>query len=160
MKTVQDVIDLISANARSTNEQLAKHAATLIGPRQHGSTTELGLDSIPPETPILPYMGSNLSPGCVAYCFESDAIGAKLGAIPLMHADMLGMVIEERDGIHGKELVGISRIGKSIRLFETDQITVIIGEFAGEQAVFTWHPGLPLVPGVDRSNRFTAVKLV
>jgi len=39
-------------------------------------------------------------------------------------------------------------------------MTVIIGEFGGEPAVFTWHPGAPLVPFDGTTiTANTAVKL-
>ena len=159
---LSDVQDLIRANLASKNEKLAAHAATLIVPRTHGSTTKKSImDGFGYINVYRLGDQSNVMNGAVAYGFKDDmSIGGTLGAIPLSKARMLGLAIEERDGVHGRELVGSSRIGVTIPPQFTYEFTVIIGEFEGEQAVFTWHPGEPLAPGVDLDNPQTAVKLV
>ena len=159
---LSDIQDLIRANLASKNEKLAAHARTLIVPRTHGSTTKKSI--MEGFGYISVYrLGdqSNVMGGAVAYGFKDDmSIGGFLGAISLENAKNIGLEIEAREGVHGPELH--AKINRELRMpvIPTDEFTVIIGEFEGEQAVFTWHPGAPLSPGVDINNPMTAVKLL
>jgi hypothetical protein len=164
VKTLKDIQDLITANLASSDERLSNHAFTLIAPRTHGSTTEKSIMDAPGDIPV--YLlddQSNVMDGAVAFGFNDSSIGGVEAAMPLSFVleNWPWAIIEERDGVHGRELFGKLPSHKSpICPRATSQFTVIIGEHEGEQAVFTWHPGLPLAPGTNRDNPNTAVKLL
>jgi len=164
-------------NLVSQNEKLRNHAKTLCGRRVHGSTTEVGLFDVGVVDPEFDWeLEDNedgvVSSGCEAYT-ALVPMASNIGAVALsrLSTDELARVVE-RDGFHGKELfLPVKSSGGLVHTIHEWQamvdknatvsiITVIIGEFEGERAIFTWHPGLPLVPGVDRLNPNTAVKLV
>jgi len=158
---LSDVQDLILSNATSSNEKLKLHARTLLGPRTHGSTTRRGIMDGFGYSSLHHIHSAAVKPPCYAFGFNDDtALGGQLGAVSLAQARMMGLDIQERDGIHGRELFGTSRIAAKVNMPSTTEFTIIVGEFEGELAVFTWHPGPPLAPGVDMNNPMTAVKLV
>jgi len=144
MKTVADVCELIFANLNSENEVLAKHATTLLGPRTHGSTTKRSISYVPKNTPLVELVGDFGTAKC--YQFETDKLGAILGAKSLIAIQVLGYTrsIIIRDGIHGRELF---LLGDTSNLCSpTTTITLIVGEYDNEPCVWTWHPGNPLKP--------------
>lgn len=165
-----EIKKIFEANLASGNAKLSGHAKTLLGPRTHGSMTDVGLfeaDISDDHEFELEAENGTVMAGCEAFTAVLSIV-SKAGAIPLssVSAEDLPKVVE-RDGVHGKELFlpdqGILFGENHWAFLKSNQkssvITVIIGEFEGEKAIFTWHPGFPLVPGVDRSNPYTAVKI-
>lgn len=159
---LRDIKTLLFDNLNSRNEQISNHAKTLCGPRLHGSTTSHGLNVLPDFLVIEEHKSETIKEGCECYKISrvSGYIDCQLGAVSVSQATTMGLKIEERDGVHGRELFGKSPFGLTVEMPSCDDIYVIIGDYLGERVIFTWHPGAPLVPGVDQSNRLTAVKLV
>lgn len=166
-----EIKKIFEANLASGNAKLSGHAKTLLGPRTHGSVTNIGLfeAGVADDHEFeLEAENGTVMAGCEAYTAILPIV-SKDGAVPLssLSADDLAKVVE-RDGVHGKELFlpdqnvlfGEHHWAKLKSERPNSIVTVIIGEFEGEKAIFTWHPGFPLVPGVNRSNPYTAVKLV
>jgi hypothetical protein len=151
-------VALIHAMAGSADPALARHAATLLGPRTRGSTTERGLDAVAPEAPLTEITAelepAVQSPGCRYFTFAADGLGARLGAISHWRAvAMYGRTaIKRRQGEHGPELYVQPAAGKPA-LEEVRACcrycAVVLGP-AGEYPEFadgvidTWHPGPPL----------------
>lgn len=160
MKTVKDIQDLIAANAASDNEKLAAHAKTLLGPRTHGSTTKLGINEFDPDRPLVQASSPVVRAGCELYQFHGCSGDCTLGAIPLELAMRHELKITVEDGVHGKELVVSGKQAENVvGSHPVWIISVIVGEFEGERAVFTWHPGQPLGALEDGLSPSTAVKL-
>lgn len=161
LETVGDVIDLITENSKSEDLELSKHAQALLGPRRRGSTTVLGLESLPRDTKLAKAAEEelrNVAAGCACYCIEAPQLGGRLGAIPLTAALELGETIWLREGEHGTELYVDDHYIES-QAAACDRIYVIVGIFKDQPAVFTWHPGAPLGAVKGGINKFTAVKL-
>ena len=170
MKTFQSVADicqLIFDNLNSENELLRNHAQTLMGPRRHGSTTERPLSFVPKCREVFHLNDPNkfVSKGCVGYTFTAPELGGRKGALPLLDVASLGLeqFVREGEGPHGPQLE-ISRSDIPCEVWErfgpAENITVIVGEYEGEEAVFTWHPGQPLKPYTGERESMTAVKVV
>ena len=161
MKTVQDILDLLEANLASDKEELRKHAATLVGPRTRGSTTEHGLEKLPEDRKLSHAYSPHIAGGCDGYKVDGPELKGKVGAIPFGDAQDLG-TIKVREGDHGLELfLTPSTLVRSdfADSFDADEIYFIIGDFEGETALFTWHPGPPLGRLEDGINTVTRVKL-
>lgn len=166
-KTLGQLTDIIANNLNSENEQLRNHAKTLLGPRKHGSTTRLPLSAVNKDTKVTYVNDPNgiIMPGCIGYYFEAPHLEGRLGALQLGAVHSLGLeeYVRETEGIHGLELT-IDRkylSSNQLELFTRENwITVIVGEFEGELAVFTWHPGRPMKPYNGERQAITAVKLV
>jgi hypothetical protein len=166
ISTVGDLCDIIANNLNSTNEELSNWAKTLLGPRTHGSTTSLPLSSVNKNTPVEVFDTPQVK-GATCFIFDApEAMRPTLGALPLLDVIAMGYIdsIATRDGIHGKELY---LPGGDDLVQPAKDICVIVGEFQGEQAVFTWHPGKPLAPynpelGLDFNlmDPATSVKLI
>jgi hypothetical protein len=161
METVGDVIDLIDEMAAGNDEELAKHAKTLQGPRTRGSTTKHGLEAVPRSTPISPSV-KQLPDDIEIYDFNAANLWGKLGAMPLSQAlefsNETGTPILVRDGAHGIELY-LDRPPEVIADDPIeDRIYVICGLHEERPAVFTWHPGKPLDPVEKGLTAITAVK--
>jgi hypothetical protein len=159
IRYLSDVQKLIRQNAASTNQQLAAHAMTLMEPRKHGSTTNRSIMDGFRATELERLDHPAIQPDCIAFKFTDEFIQGRLGAVSLQDFKLLypNEWVTERKGVHGNELY--CHISEH-EFPECNDCTVIIGEFAGELAVFTWHPGAPLVPGTDMNNPNTAVKLI
>lgn len=158
MKTIADLHNLIAANLNSTNEQLSGHAGTLLGPRTRGSTTEYGLDELPLDREIFPvYECSAVSDGVDAYWCKANELKPRLGAVELGHCIETRQAVHVREGSHGTELY-LDVPPKDCNMPATDYITILVGDCAGERAVFTWHPGQPLPPVSEGLKWNTAVK--
>lgn len=127
--------------AASDSEDLRKHALTLLGLRKTGSTTEIGLQDIPGDTPIQPYHSATVKPGCRAFHFKAE-MGARIGAVRMDEALDLNVELRVREGVHGPE-VFCELPGEGL---ETHDIVVILGPSDGTEVVYTWHPGFPLAP--------------
>lgn len=157
LETVKDIVELIIENANSNNQELAKHARTLQGPRKRGSTTDAGLEDISQGFKLEDVTQDcieALSPGCKCYRFFANELCGKIGASPLnFYRDCDLDMIRVRMGEHGPELYVPSE--GCDEFYPENYTYVIVGEFAGEQAVFTWHPGKPLAP----LSPLTGVKL-
>jgi len=164
--TVGNVVDLIEAMIEESS--LSAHAKSLLGPRTRGSSTDLGLETLNRQIPIVDVTRNicNLirKPGCMYYMFVAD-IGGKLGAIELKQAETMGINIEMRTGQHGPELY-FDIPAEEAPMVPTDNIYVIIGptsEYPGVSTdvgvVYTWHPGRPMGVLKDGRNEHTAVKL-
>lgn len=175
--TIEEFLELLDDMGQS--EALSAHTATLLGPRTRGSITNFSLQDLagygligsPLHTRCTDM--SVLSPGCAAWVFylPLDAkFTAKLGATSLFNAlgrqqaeclmsndpaVLRGVAI--RQGAHGPELYIDST--RPLEMPESREITVIVGTANGREAIFTWHPGLPLKPfdGVNL-DAMTAVK--
>jgi hypothetical protein len=162
MKTVGDIIDLILSNQKSQDE-LGHHALHLMDAREAGSTTEIGLDEVPRETPIEEVEHHHVRRGCKCYKFAYD-MGGRLGAIPFKDAFAKYGEVSVRTGKHGTELY---IVGDSSDVDGRDENTiyVIVGKHTnrktGEEldAVFTWHPGEPMPTLEDGITNETAVKV-
>ena len=160
MKTVGDIVQLIISNTQSENAELAKHAKTLLGPRTRGSTTEFGLEAMPASHRLDKARPGNtdcVADGCVLYLIgDARRLNGQVKAVPLSQAFVRNLDVQIRDGEHGSELFVDADDCEGI---PTNIISVIVGEFAGERAVFTWHPGPPMSPLSEGVKRTTAVKL-
>jgi hypothetical protein len=150
---LSSIQQLIRENSQSANEGLAKHAATLIGKRSHGSTTTKGIEECNPDIPLFELSRTD---GLVIYQFQDESIGGVLGAVPFFYAYKNKWKIVIRDGVHGQELFSPDHPEENT---STDLICVIVGIHEGELAVFTWHPGRPLEPLSKGIQPDTAVKL-
>jgi len=160
MKTVKDILNLLRENLQSDNEDLANHAETLTGPRTRGSTTERQLSALPEDRAIVLVDHPDISPGCVCYRVEANELKPKLGAVPLSFALKRGLPVSMQQGEHGPELAAPS---SDLPLKLVSHISVIVGEFAGVPAIFTWHPGDPLAAFDENASEFSAntgVKLI
>jgi hypothetical protein len=155
MKTIADLHKLIDANRRSPSKKLAEHAATLVGPRDRGSTTSKGIYYIDPDTPMSNTSEDvpNRDPKCRYYVFAvPEDMDARLGAIPLRLALAMGHKVCLREGDHGYELYLDQPAGK---MPPVNFCTAIVGTWEGETALFTWHPGEPLRPLKDSNGAVT-----
>ena len=155
MQTVADVVDLIAKNAASSNSELAAHAATLQGPRTRGSTTKIGLGDVDPGTKLRLV---SIKDGVRVFRGHCEELGGQLGACKLAVALEEGLPVKIRDGAHGPELY-IDRPVEEASMDDVNSFSVIVGEFGGETAVFTWHPGNPMTPFKGVLQADTAVKL-
>lgn len=159
MKTVGDIVDLIHLNLNSKDPELAAHAATLRGPRTHGTTTRIGLEKVSPYIYVhLCDAHPAVEDGCDLYRFRFD-MGAETGAIRLAVTLAAGMTVEIVEGLHGKELQGPREHDLwKVRSPYLTEIYIIVGERKGERAVFTWHPDHPLKPFKGLLDPHVAVK--
>jgi len=156
LTTVGDLLDLLNDNLNSQSKELRAHAATLQGPRKRGSTTVRGLDVLPRDRELVPApdeWDDVISEGCAAYCFDAPELEGRLGAISLGDALAEHIPVSVRIGSHGVELF-IDQPADTMP--RCSHVTVIIGQFKGEAAVFTWHPGRPRQPA--KLTYDTAVK--
>jgi len=183
--TVADFVQLLDNMLASSNEAIADHAKTLVGPRTRGSTSNVGLDALPASTVVCPIeklqkrydkvdYSKLVDPGCRAFVLlqESNfeirdwaaddddcALDLRLGAESLLHVLQAGLTVTERSGAHGPELFVDRELAPS-GLPRTTLITIILGEEAGQEVMFTWHPGLPWRPWNGHTvTKDTGVKL-
>lgn len=158
LSTIEDVVDLIKTNAESSNPVLAKHALNLLGPRKRGSTTSCGLERVINKNEPLQRIRKHPAAyrGQDYYQFQAPPeLDARVGAIPF-HKAYPGELIEFREGQHGPELFINKPPGE---LPPADIVTVIVGDYMGEPAVFTWYPG-PLLDSIQNGiHKNTAVKV-
>ena len=159
MKTLSDILELLTRNSLSENPDLRVHAATLLGCRTHGSTTEKSLFDIdnPGDVELSPYDSAAVQPGAKCYRATVYQFQNRMGAISYEYASRRNWEILERIGVHGHPELWSLDVGRHVR-GSCSNLYFIVGNHQGEQALFTWHPGQPLVPGVDRTNPLTAVK--
>lgn len=149
---------------------LSGHAKSLLGPRTRGSTTNGGLDKLPPDTEVVEMTDilckDVKKPGCRYFRIYAPTLWPVLGAITYQTAcERVGKGrIKSRTGPHGPELFIDQPEGPSAEN-ETAWLTVILGP-AGEYGfpsgvVYTWHPGLPLAiydPSQTEIHPLTGVK--
>jgi len=173
MQTLGEVVALIRAMAKSENEVLAKHGASLLGKRTCGSTTDVGLEDVDGETPIYDStpsvtMYGAAQPGCLYLHFLAPGIGGQLVAEPycLVKRERPQLEIKRREGVHGPELY-IDVPLENNNLPKVAFGTIVLGpeneypEFPNG-VIYTWHPGWPMksLRSIDeKPTDFTAVKL-
>lgn len=171
--TTYGVVNLIRRMSTCGSEAIEAQAATLIGPRTRGSTTEKGLDEVAnvPLVEVTETLSHKVRrPRCRYFEAHVPDLGGRIGAVAYAKAmrSVYGIdpnAIVRRAGPHGHELV-VDRPLQEIELPRTDTLYVILGprnEYPGfpEGIVYTWHPGEPLRPltGTENPSPHTAVKL-
>lgn len=163
IETIADILSLIRKNVESPNELLAAHSRTLLGPRERGSTTRYGLDHLPKDRKVYRCKNSCIQEGCLGYKFHAPELEGVILCVTLPEALALSDGVISREGEHGPELVAVnpSRHLHNAASDDAETIWVIIGTYEDEPAVFTWHPGAPLIPYVPDKmfQLLTAVKL-
>jgi hypothetical protein len=150
-----DIRRLLMKNLDSNIEDVSKHAETLDGPRTRGSTTKRGLGSLPNDRPAERVYPAAVNPELQCYKLWAPELCGRIGAISLREALDSGNSVKVRNGLHGNELY-MTAVGE---LPMTDNIYVIIGDFMGEQVIYTWHPGEPLGAYEDPLSDMTGVKI-
>lgn len=167
----QEMMVLIENTKQIPNWHVGNHFNTLLGERKAGSKwngdmTEDKLMSLEwnDNTGAMDPMCMML--GCHYYVAHTNDLfpGATVGAISLYDARMMGLEIKYVVGTHGPELQAKSAWAD---IYPTKISSMIVGEEAGKQVIFTVHPGLPLAPlikdfdgDLGKLNPQTAVKLV
>lgn len=155
LETIGEVVRLIEAMHLIEGE-VAKHATTLIGPRNRGSTTTADLSAIPPETPlqeVTSQFTQVLSNGTRCYVVNAPQLEGKINCISLAVALVSDLTVKARIGAHGPELFAEAAVQQAQ---PTDEIYIITGQSPdGVEVVYTWHPGPPMVV----LHPHTAVKL-
>jgi len=157
-QTMKDIHVLLNANLNSSNEELVKHAKTLCSPRTHGSMTKYGLGLVPGSRLIndsTESFQSVLSGDVKLYSVNAPEILGSINAMALTDIRVIEN-IRVRKGLHGLELhiPEPSIVDQPCKLQKCETIYFIVGNFQGEEALFTWHPGPPLAV----LNPLTAVK--
>ena len=160
-ETIGDIVKLVDRMAQSGSEELRKHAATLVGARTRGSTTQIGLSDIRLDQTIELFVSDAVSQDCVCFSAAVTGLGGIVKATTLKDALEYGYDVELRNGDHGYELFIDQEDGEGFGI-GTNIAYFIIGESEGQDALFTWHPGEPLEPLSGQWGPFrdtTAVKL-
>jgi hypothetical protein len=164
MLSKQELSTLIADTKTVAN---GTHYASLLGERKAGSKwsgewTEAHFFSRA-WTEYEPAEGMKM-PGCHYYMasIAQSFPSAYVGAISLEEAQRMHMDIVVAQGTHGPELQTAS-----ILQVATDIATMIVGDEAGVQVIYTVHPGTPLAPLAKEFNGdlsslspLTAVKLI
>jgi len=142
--TIQAILTLL--HTMETVPALAGHAASLEGPRTRGSTTEFGLEILPPEMELEKFTPvADAAPGCKYYRGHAPALRGKLGAMPIgnLVPDNLLDTVRVRKGAHGYELFIDTPASEAMNIGAND-LTVILGpDETGSlpEIIWTWHPG-------------------
>lgn len=141
----------------------AAHKSTLFGERRAGSqwgrdfTLADWVALLPRWEPINPAPQACL-PGCTYYTslIGDMFAGATLGAVAWQDVpETLQGQVQVFSDAHGPSL----GLRNGLARPRADTATLILGPDAGQQVVYTLHPGAVLLPGIER-NGLTAVKLL
>lgn len=163
MRIFQEILDLLKENENSINLKLSEHATTLFDARHQGSTTKYGLNMIPGQTQLTDVTAEfkNILNGDNTKCYRLEApqLEGRYGVVPIrIVSDDYIEYVRVRKGLHGYELyIDHELFYQDDDDTYTPYIYFIVGDFEGERALFTWHPGTPL--DTCKITAETAVKL-
>lgn len=156
MKTIKDINDLIQDMLNSDN--LADHAATLLGPRTRGSTSRWALRDLDPTTPLEKVTSDHVDEPLELYCATvPDEFGGVISAMRLEDVLYEGHEVKVKAGEHGYELRAVP--SGRLKRMPTNEVYFVVGWSGGERALYTWHPGPPLGDIRHGVNDDTGVKI-
>lgn len=119
----------------------------LKGPRTRGSLTEVGLDSLPGETPVTEFRPEDPAltvPVARYFRVDAPALGGRLGAVPMgsLTREQLSLLRTRDAGQHGIEIF-LDVDPADASLPAVDHATLILGpvDDAGTLGWWTWFPG-------------------